>query len=203
MLFRNITTRVTTSLYYLVGFVRASVLGVRLGANARVSPHARIRGVAFIGDAVIGRDVEMGHSSYVNSGEIAAAKIGAWCSIGYGVLIGPTEHDLGFASTSPNFANNEQLVVRALRSKLPPPVIEDDVWIGAHAVILRGVRIGRGAVIGAAAVVTRDVPEYSIAVGVPARVIRTRFEHDSSQQTATKLLEERAAAVAAAIAADG
>jgi acetyltransferase-like isoleucine patch superfamily enzyme len=50
-----------------------------------------------------------------------------------------------------------------------PIVIEDDVWIGAHAVILPGVTIGRGAVVGAGSIVTRDVEPYSIVVGTPAR----------------------------------
>lgn len=53
-------------------------------------------------------------------------------------------------------------------------VIEDDVWVGAHSIVLRGVRIGRGAVIGANSVVTRDVPAYTIAAGSPARVIKHR-----------------------------
>jgi acetyltransferase-like isoleucine patch superfamily enzyme len=53
-------------------------------------------------------------------------------------------------------------------------VIEDDCWIGANVTITRDVTIGRGSVIGANSVVTRDIPEYSVAVGVPARVIRNR-----------------------------
>ena len=52
--------------------------------------------------------------------------------------------------------------------------IEDDVWIGAHVTVTDGVRIGKGSVIGAGAVVTRDIPPYSVAVGVPARVIKSR-----------------------------
>jgi acetyltransferase-like isoleucine patch superfamily enzyme len=52
--------------------------------------------------------------------------------------------------------------------------IGDDCWIGNRATILDGVRIGRGCVIGAAAVVTRDLPEFSVAVGVPARIVRDR-----------------------------
>jgi maltose O-acetyltransferase len=53
-------------------------------------------------------------------------------------------------------------------------VIEDDVWIGAGAIILTGVKIGQGSVIGAGSVVTKDIPEYSIAVGNPAKVVKSR-----------------------------
>ena len=55
-----------------------------------------------------------------------------------------------------------------------PIFIEDDVWIGAHAVIMPGVTIGRGAVVGSGAVVRDDVPPFAIVVGVPARIVRYR-----------------------------
>ncbi len=53
--------------------------------------------------------------------------------------------------------------------------IGDDVWIGHGALILRGVRVGRGAIVAARAVVTKDVPEYTVVAGMPARHIRNRF----------------------------
>lgn len=63
--------------------------------------------------------------------------------------------------------------------KLPendaPVIIEDDVWCGANVTILKGVTIGRGSVIAAGAVVTRDIPPYSIAGGIPAKVLKQRF----------------------------
>ncbi len=55
-----------------------------------------------------------------------------------------------------------------------PILIEDDVWIGGRVNVLAGVTVGQGSVIGAGAVVTKDVPPYSVAVGVPARVIKSR-----------------------------
>jgi len=58
-------------------------------------------------------------------------------------------------------------------------VIEDDVWVGARAIILRGVTVRRGSVIGAGAVVTRDVPPYSVVAGCPARVLRFRWDVDT------------------------
>ncbi len=58
--------------------------------------------------------------------------------------------------------------------------IEDDVWIGARAVILHGVRVGRGAVVGAGSVVTKSVPPYAIIAGNPAKVIRFRWDVDTT-----------------------
>lgn len=60
--------------------------------------------------------------------------------------------------------------------KYAPIIIEDDVWIAARVNIMAGVTIGKGSVIGAGSVVTKDIPPYSIAVGVPARVVKKRGE---------------------------
>lgn len=59
-----------------------------------------------------------------------------------------------------------------------PIIIGDDVWIGFNATILSGVNVGKGAVIAAGSVVTKDIPAYAIVGGVPAKVIRYRFERD-------------------------
>ena len=75
-------------------------------------------------------------------------------------------------------------------------VIEEDVWVGARAIILKGVRIGRGSIIAAGSVVTKSVPPYSIAAGVPARVIKKRFtkelvlEHEKTLYLQEKRLSE-------------
>jgi len=68
------------------------------------------------------------------------------------------------------------LPVQAQPMRTAPVVLEDEVWVGSHVVILPGVRIGRGAVIGAASVVTRSIPANAIAYGVPAQVARMRGE---------------------------
>ncbi len=57
-----------------------------------------------------------------------------------------------------------------------PVIIEDDTWIGCNAVILKGVRVGRGAIVGAGTIVSKDVPPYTIVAGNPARIIRYRFD---------------------------
>lgn len=64
-------------------------------------------------------------------------------------------------------------------------VIDDDVWIGCRATIMSGVHIGQGAIIAAGAVVTKDVPPYAIAGGVPAEVIRYRFDEAMIQELLT------------------
>jgi acetyltransferase-like isoleucine patch superfamily enzyme len=67
-----------------------------------------------------------------------------------------------------------------VKEKLPQNdrdvVIEDDVWIGANAVILKGVTVGRGSIVGAGSVVTRDIPRYSIFVGQRASSLRPRWD---------------------------
>ena len=66
-----------------------------------------------------------------------------------------------------------------------PIIVRDDVWIGMNAIVLSGVEIGQGAVIAAGAVVTSNIPPYAIAAGVPAKVIKHRFD----SQTIDKLLQ--------------
>jgi len=76
------------------------------------------------------------------------------------------------------FDDRSKLIVeQGLEKK--PVVIEDDCWIGSNVIILAGVKIGKGSVIGAGSVVTKDIPPYSVAVGVPAKVIRKRGERAS------------------------
>ena len=69
-----------------------------------------------------------------------------------------------------------------IKQKLPendlPITIEDDVWIGTGAIILKGVTIKKGSVVAAGAIVTKDVPEFSIVAGIPARVIKRRFSEE-------------------------
>jgi acetyltransferase-like isoleucine patch superfamily enzyme len=73
---------------------------------------------------------------------------------------------------------SEETFIRDMPDRLLPTKIGRDCWIGANAVILGGVTIGDGCVVGAGAVVTQDLPMYSVAIGVPARVIRKRSKEN-------------------------
>jgi acetyltransferase-like isoleucine patch superfamily enzyme len=104
--------------------------------------------------------IRIGNGTYLNrNAEIVAAKsvsIGRDCKIARDVIIMDTDQ---------HALPNGDLVAE-------PVVIEDCVWIGARAIILKGVTIGHGAVIGAGSVVTRDVPPRAVVAGVPARILR-------------------------------
>jgi acetyltransferase-like isoleucine patch superfamily enzyme len=114
--------------------------------------------------------VTIGSGVSLNIGVMIDACNGGSIDIGANVLIGPysiiRSADHGFSDLD--------IPIESQKHVPGPIVIEDDCWLGGHVVVTRNVRIGRGSVIGAHSVVTRDVPPFSLAVGVPARVIRTR-----------------------------
>lgn len=88
----------------------------------------------------------------------------------------------GFYPYNHGFRPGEDVARQALETR-GGILVEDDVWIGYNATVLDGVRIGRGAVIGAGAVVTHDIPEDAIAVGVPARVVRLRSQAEQKKRS--------------------
>lgn len=92
------------------------------------------------------------------------------CIIKDNVLIG---HDVSIITTNHNF-NDSFLNIREQGISFGEITIEDDVWIGAKAIILSGVRLGKGSIIGAGSIVTKDVNEKAIVAGSPARIIKYR-----------------------------
>lgn len=133
-----------------------SISRVEFKGKAVIEPYCRI-----IGD----NKITIGDNFYANVGCHFLGEI----TIGNNVLVGPKTVIWG----RDHGISKDQLISDQGHIKLPI-IIEDDVWIGANATILKGIKIGKGAVIGAGSVVTKDVPEYAIAVGNPARVVKYR-----------------------------
>lgn len=112
----------------------------------------------------IGKDVSINRFVTIAACHGGSIRIGNNCLIGPYVLIRSADHRFDDAT-------------RPIREQGHNPgtiIIEDDCWIGGHVTVTRNVRIGKGCIIGANSVVTRDIPEYSIAAGNPARVISLR-----------------------------
>ncbi|WP_404987691.1 CatB-related O-acetyltransferase [Clostridium culturomicium] len=131
--------------------------------------------------------------SYIGYGSsVTNCKIGKFCSISSDVKIGLGTHPINLKSTSPVFYNNNNCLGTQWSKnneveEFGSTTIGNDVWIGTNAIVMADVKIGDGAVIGAGSIVTKDVPPYAIVVGVPAKVIKYRFEEEQIE----KLLEEQ------------
>lgn len=134
----------------------------------------------------VGNDVFLGEGTHIQAAETTV-------DIGNKVMFGPN-----VSIVAGN--HNTSLVGRFMKdvkTKRPqddlPVRIEDDVWIGYRAIIGNGVTVGRGSIVAMGAVVTKDVPPYCIAAGVPARVLKTRFDLETILQHENELYppEER------------
>lgn len=135
-----------------------------------------------IGNCKIGSYTYIGIDSVFERTEI-----GSFCSIGPGVMCGLGTHPSNFVSTYPGFySNNAAGSVWFGAShhfiEHKKTIIEPDVWIGARAIIMGGLTIGTGAIIAAGAIVTKNIPPYAIVGGVPANIIKYRFDELTIQK---------------------
>ena len=125
--------------------------------------------------------IEVGAYTYgplniLSDNSVSKLRIGRLCSIGPEVLfILNSEHNIKHITTFPTQSFFEHQNEAGSKGDI---ILEDDVWIGTRAIIMSGVHIGRGAVIAAGAVVSKDVPPYAVVGGVPARVIKYRFSDE-------------------------
>lgn len=143
--------------------------------NVIISDHVRLYGNTKISNANIGRH------TYFAGCRGGNFSIGAFCSVGPDTVIGGMGvHPVHMLSTHPVFYSKFRQSGMTFAStnavdELPHTRIGNDVWIGAGARILDGVCIGDGAIIAAGAVVVKDVPDYAVVGGVPAKLIKFRF----------------------------
>lgn len=169
--------------------------GKKLGLEPVIDPTATVR------DAVLGRYTEIGartvfaestlgdYSYVVNDSNIIYTTIGKFCSIAAHTRINPGNHPMQRASqahftyrASAYFEDAQDEAAFFDWRRSTPVTIGHDVWIGHGAIVLAGRSIGTGAVVAGGAVVTKDVPDYTIVAGNPARIIRRRFPEEIAER---------------------
>ncbi|MDD3591332.1 MAG: DapH/DapD/GlmU-related protein [Sulfurovum sp.] len=142
--------------------------------NCILNYHSRIAANATLQNVEVGEYTAIGRYS-----KIVYTIIGKYCAISWDTTINAISHPYNHLSISAfpyvpyvgNFVSERKQTHQNV-------IIKNDVWIGANSVIMPGITIGNGAIIGAGAVVTKDVPDYAIVVGVPAKIIKYRFSKD-------------------------
>lgn len=161
--------------------VRSEKANVELGKYTKVTAPYFLHGVS------------LGDYSYIaKNSSVSNCVIGKFCSIGPNFCCGLGLHPTNGISTAPMFysiarQNGMTLCKENKVEESKQTIIGNDVFIGANVTVLDGVRISDGVVIGAGAVVVEDIPPYAIVVGVPAKVVKYRFD----KKTIDTLLEKR------------
>lgn len=166
--------------------------------NTELSPGATIGDFSTVRDSSIGE-----HSTIQRYGDIwglalgryscigrmctiQETKIGSFCALADYLTIGCDDHDYKMITTHPfwhdsswGISDDGEFSKRYRKKEYEPPCeIGHDVWFGAGVIVCRNVHVGDGCVIGAGAVITKDIPPYSVVVGCPGRVIKKRFSED-------------------------
>ena len=170
-------------------------MATKLSETPLVHTGAEVRGSVLgryteVGERTKLLEVELGDYSYVvNDSDIAYASIGKFCSIAAMTRINPGNHPMTRASqahftyrASAYFEGETDDAAFFNWRRSHRVRVGHDVWIGHGAIVLPGRNIGTGAVIAAGAIVTKDVPEYAIVAGNPARLVRRRFPEDISNR---------------------
>lgn len=166
--------------------LQASTNIQQIGRSLEYEAPVRLSTAVLIGACRIGAFTYIGGGS-----EIRNASIGRFCSVAANVAIGPAEHPVDWLSSHPfqfdgvryfdSDENWQSFINPELRFRGNSAATEvgSDVWIGRNAIIKQGVKVGNGAIIAGGSFVSKDVPDYAIMGGVPARIIRYRFDSET------------------------
>lgn len=151
-------------------------LGVSIDNDSLLGNYNVIFQHVVITNSVIGNHTFIQKDSIINH-----ANIGKFCSIAASVVIAPGIHPTHYISSHPSFYSSSQPIAKTFcnTEKFTPfkkVTIGHDVWLGQNCIVLDGVTIGTGAVVAAGAVVTKDIPAYAIVGGIPAKLIKYRFD---------------------------
>lgn len=152
---------------------------LRLSAisNSQIHRTSKVESGSHVVDSTFGRHSFCGYDC-----ELICVDVGAFSSIANNVKIGGGEHPMAWVGMSPVFYEGRDSVKAKFSTHERPPIertqVGHDVWIGEGVIIRQGVTIGNGAVVGMGSVVTRDVADYAVVAGSPARILRKRFDED-------------------------
>ena len=146
--------------------VRGSVIDIRDGVT--IDSFVKIKPAGGTGDVVIGEETTINSGCAIYTGN--GVTIGRRCAIAANCTFAPVNHEYSDPDTP--------IVEQKFMPSRGGVVVEDDVWIGANAVLLDGAILRKGCVVGAGAVVRSEIPPNAVCVGVPAKVISQRGEAD-------------------------
>jgi acetyltransferase-like isoleucine patch superfamily enzyme len=194
LLYRTIFPQIGSSVYIQDGVEFISTDAIKIGNGVYIFKGARIDGKGHESNRI-----HLENGVILERNVIIGALNNTFIHIGQDTFIGPSVSIMGpgdikigkhclIAAHTAMYANNhnfadltEPIKYQGITCK--GIVIEDDCWLGHGVKVLDGVTIGRGSVIGAGAVVTKDIPPFSVAVGIPARVIKSRDGKELVQST--------------------
>ncbi|PTE24806.1 acetyltransferase [Staphylococcus equorum] len=163
---------------------------IKKGRNVNLNKLSYIKNSEFLGNNYVDRfcrirNTQLGNYSYIGyNSHLNNVRIGNYCSISSDVKIGLGTHPIHLFSTSPVFYSDNNpfnLKINKTHYNDNPKltIIKNDVWIGSNVIIMDGVKVGNGAIIAAGSVVTKDISNYEIVGGVPAKLINKRFDEDT------------------------